>query len=88
LCAQRRHDARIGEHRRIDPAGDLAHRIEDRPRVGGEGGRGAGILLGNGELDDQGHDLVLPAVVQVALQLAPSVDATEARASWPGSRRR
>ena len=43
----------------------------------GEGGRGAGIQLGKVELDDQGHDLVLGAVVQVALQLAPSVDATE-----------
>ena len=53
----------------------------------GEGGRGAGILLGTGELEDRGVDLVLRAVVQVALQLAPSVEATEARASWPGTRR-
>jgi hypothetical protein len=73
LRAQRFYqDAGRGEGRRVDPVADLAHRVErrlgassQRRQRAGERGRRVAIFLGKPERDDQRHELVLNAVVQV-----------------------
>ena len=73
--AQRFCDAEVGEQRGVDPASDVAHRVERRLCAGlqlgelvRERGRGVWILSCERELDDQRYELVLDPVVQITLE--------------------
>ena len=94
LRPQRPFDTERGERRGVDPVGDLAHRVERRLGAGSERGQRAGelgwrvaILLRMLELDDQRHELVLDAVVQVSFQTPALVVASEVGMGSRGTRR-
>ena len=73
-----RHQSLVGQQRRVDPAGQSAQVIERRVQPGAElachlpdlGGVLGGVFQ-QGELDGERDELLLGAVVQVALDPLP-----------------
>ena len=80
LCSQGRPQALVGQQRGIDPAGECPQVIDGRvqagPQLAGDQPHLAGVLGGvlqQAELDRERDELLLGAVVQVALDPLPLI---------------
>lgn len=87
--AQSFDDAEVGKNRGVNPAGDVAHRVERGLCASfkaferlGESGRSVRVLPCDRELDDQRDQLVLDAVVEVTLQPPPLAAAESTSRAW------